>query len=669
MGKTFVYNTGVPIVPKGELHLEFGMFFDGTLNNMYNTKLREEYRDKSDRIKPKEGYVYKSDGTKISNDDYERKVKQNEAIIKTRREEQELEYDALQGDKEEINSTDSEKVKYLKSSHREPLRPGEGRWGMDELGVDNSFSNDYTNIARMYKCCDENYHIYIEGIGTIGGKDDKGNEKVGRDVDDGFQYGSGFTGVRGKVRRGCEMLAESIKKAKKLQKTGIKLSQIIIDVSGFSRGAAAARNFVYEVNNHSKRPEDREVKCVTKRRIVGYKDSRSYANDAPVPIYESYTVCKDKDKIELNQKYLDDGKMPRFGYLGYYLLSKGVFLRAKELDELTLSIRFIGVYDTVSSYEEFGDMNLAKRLAVGVEHAIRGAEYHFGNDVEQLQLNKLGGYTKAIHFTAKDEHRENFALTRFPGSKEFNFPGVHCDIGGAYETGTEIVDEVETANINNFLSNYNLVKRRKHLITEHWWKEEQLTITFEEHSKYSPLTKYNKMTGTRFLKKEYSYIPLHFMEELGSVMKHKIIRDTFKEYPLNNPTLDKVKDHLKKYVDGKAGEWQFITDKEIARKKLDILEREQIEKDLRESVKMEADALKVKKQPEIPILIETPKFPINSKIPEENEKIKTSDIEEIMLHQTEQDLLRILRNKYLHWSANRDWLGMDPAKKYKRVEH
>ncbi len=59
-----------------------------------------------------------------------------------------------------------------------------------QTGVDNSFSNDYTNVARMYQCCEQNsYGIYVEGIGTLNNN---------RDVDDGFQYGSGKTGVRGK---------------------------------------------------------------------------------------------------------------------------------------------------------------------------------------------------------------------------------------------------------------------------------------------------------------------------------------------------------------------------------------------------------------------------------------------------------------------------------------
>ena len=38
MGQTFVYNTGNSKASVDELHLQFGMFFDGTLNNMKCTE-------------------------------------------------------------------------------------------------------------------------------------------------------------------------------------------------------------------------------------------------------------------------------------------------------------------------------------------------------------------------------------------------------------------------------------------------------------------------------------------------------------------------------------------------------------------------------------------------------------------------------------------------------
>ena len=63
-----------------------------------------------------------------------------------------------------------------------------------------------------------------------------------------------------------------------------------------------------------------------------------------------------------------------------------------------------------------------------------------------------------VHFTAMDEHRYNFALTKLPGATEKQFPGVHCDIGGAYLTEKETVDEM-----NNYYQRMYTPKVKKTL--------------------------------------------------------------------------------------------------------------------------------------------------------------------------------------------------------------
>ena len=73
------------------------------------------------------------------------------------------------------------------------------------IGITKSFTNDYTNVARTYKCCTDPYRIYIEGIGTVS-KETKNKT----DDNDGYVYGRGRTGIVEKVRSGCKMLAEKI---------------------------------------------------------------------------------------------------------------------------------------------------------------------------------------------------------------------------------------------------------------------------------------------------------------------------------------------------------------------------------------------------------------------------------------------------------------------------
>ncbi len=596
MGKTLVYNTGNAVPPIDELHLEIGVFFDGTLNNLRNTALREKYRDGKNKIQ--------------STDTKEQILAKEEAIKKTR-EKQEEEFDDLESS--DITKNDSDYDRYLKGSHR--------GW-LDSQGVDNSFSNDYTNVARMYQCCEQiNYGVYIEGIGTLDNS---------RDVDDGFQYGSGESGVRGKVRKGCGKIADRIKELMKNAGSKKKLTKITIDAFGFSRGAAAARNFVYEINGN-KRAKDVEIK--KSRKIIGYKEVGSYAHEGPVVVPEYGDIWIDKDKTEVDPKYLIDGKLPKFGFLGYYLLSKKI-LSPEQLEALILDIRFIGVYETVSSYEEFGDMGTMERVGYrGMVHSTLGSKHNFGDDVEQLQLKNPGPYFKAVHFTATDEHRENFSLTRFPGSIEKEFPGVHCDIGGAYENGMEVVDEIETSNHKPL---WELKKRMQDLIDGHWFKDDQIEINNTALNILTFGNVYRKITGTRFLRKEYSYIPLHFMEEQGlKLYDHKIITKTEATYSIEHDAhLPAAKRRLHEYVFDSKEAWAFRSDQDLEK---------------------EYDKMRAETPVEYPT------------VSTDKEGHPVMNIPGVTVYGNRwQSLLRTIRNEYLHWSANRDWMGMDPNSDYQR---
>lgn len=627
MGKTFVYNTGNATAIIDELHLEVGVFFDGTLNNLKNTELRQKYKDGKN---------------KIESTDSDEEVLRKEKLLNEATQNQQEEYEKRKM-KRDNPETGNERDQYLKAIYRSRL---------DKQGVDNSFSNDFTNVARLYKCCEQDkYAIYVEGIGTVDNR---------RDVDDGFQYGSGFTGVRGKVKLGCEKLADRIKDLNDSKPANSKLKKISIDIFGFSRGAAAARNFSYEINGN-KRPEDIEIK--TARKLVGYRNSRSYGNDGVIPEYE--TIWIDKDKTEVDPDFLVDGKLPKFGFLGYYLLSKDI-LTKEELNNLDLQVRFIGVYDTVSSYEEFGDMGTAKRVGVkGAVHSTMGSGHYFGNDVEQLQLKNPGPFLKAVHFTAMNEHRENFSLTKFPGSMEKEFPGVHCDIGGAYESGMEVVDEIETSNHKPL---WFLNKRRQHLIDEHWFTDEQIEINNKLWNALTMGTVYRKITGKRFLRKEYSYIPLHFMEKLGeNHYAHQVILSTENTFSIESDQyLPSAKNYLYHYVFENGEKWNFKTDEQVKQER----ELKEIERLKEQTPTAVVDNVYVKPPLEVPVLLPKSEQEIiknEPKFDENGNEIKTVNIEGVTVTgYSKQTLLRILRNKYLHWSANRDWLGMDPNSNYER---
>ena len=658
MAQTFVYNSGTYQETNfGTIHLEFGLFFDGTLNNKDNTDLRLKMLNQED--------------LKILPSDNVNTVTQKEELIKKRRER--FENDELTNadkwhlglDFKDIKTLEQtlEKEKQAGSEVPEILKEIVGYYNADKRsladkqGVDNSLMNDYTNVARMWACCNETYAIYIEGIGTLNWQ---------KDIDAGFQFGSGDTGIRGKVRRGCYELGMKIKE--KLPEETDEVIKVTLDVFGFSRGAAAARNFLYEINISNKREEDTKLDKrfeKTGRRL--YNEGNRYG-------YNEYAYFYyDKDNVRVNIDFFEEGKWPKYGYLGYYLLKEGI--NPKILDKISLEIRFVGIYDTVSSYEEFGNIKGISLKIKGIEQASYLKDY-FKDDVKQLQLNNIGNFGKAVHFTAMDEHRENFSLTKLrPQESNCNyiekvFPGVHCDIGGAYETGTEYVDEIDNSNYNSGLDTL-----REDLIAKHWYTREQLNIPFF------------KLSGTRFLRKEYSYIPLHFMQQffndiLGNSYANVISKNVVTDYPISDPQDKKLidaKERLRKYVfrdenkkeeerSEEEKEWRFLPDEKV--KKLLQEEGEKVINEIKSKRKKEQEKKKEKDQNMM--LLEggtykkTVTFDSESKI--DYPKVLQEVNKRNPIFET-QDVLRILRNKYLHWSANRDWFGMDPTPDRIRKEY
>ena len=278
-----------------------------------------------------------------------------------------------------------------------------------------------------------------------------------------------------------------------------------------------------------------------------------------------------------------------------------------------------------------------------------------------------------------NEHRENFALTkmRVENCIEKTFPGVHCDIGGAYETGTEYVDEIEIDyDITNIINHIYLDVFQQYLILEHWYKEDQLDQSFDKS--------YFKLSGTRFLRKEYSYIPLHFMQQffnefLGNSYANVISKNVVTDYPISDPQdeiLIKVKERLRKYVfrdenkkeeerSEEEKEWRFISDGE--RKKLLQEEGRKVIDEIKSKRRKEQE--KIKKEDQNMMLLEGGTYKKTVTFDSEPKINYAKVLQEVYKRNPiieTQDVLRILRNKYLHWSANRDWFGMQPTSDRKR---
>jgi len=203
MGKTYVYNDGTSKKVKQEdLKLAFGLFFDGTANNLYNTDARK----------------YATYEERFDNNTLSKRGKKEILRIKTEYEE---------------NNTFH---KYTRENFITAYKENKN---------DVSYGNDHTNVARMYLNSERNdYAIYIEGVGTGNLKKDESNP--------GISHAIGVYGLIEKVRKGSKELAMRIKNLyDKEEKKGSQYRgiEITIDVFGFSRGATAARHFLFQISH------------------------------------------------------------------------------------------------------------------------------------------------------------------------------------------------------------------------------------------------------------------------------------------------------------------------------------------------------------------------------------------------------------------------------------
>ncbi|RZK30243.1 MAG: hypothetical protein EOO63_07235 [Hymenobacter sp.] len=365
---------------------------------------------------------------------------------------------------------------------------------------ESSYANSLSNVAIMEvlnnrrEVAEREVSVYVEGIGTQdfeeGGlkRDSKGqplkdknghpirltDKENGNDAGVGYAVGSGPTGITSKVIKGIRLLRSEIAKAYKPGKKGREyIKKIIVDVAGFSRGAAAARHFV------SKR----------EALLSGWLDQ-----DAPI--------------VEIN---------------------------------------FVGLYDTVSSFESVkggigeAGMYLASLGWVpgpmGIPlptnpHAF-STDNIFGDDVLQLGLN-LGNVPKrVIHLTAQDEYRENFSLTNINTSLkahiglEVSLPGAHSDIGGGYTEGDP---KNPTREMNKETRRIKNAAEKQQLIHDGWyrpnqfkpWRKYNVPVPLGVLSPLLPLPPIVRVPvsiwedGVRYLTHEYQFVALYIMLDFAT---------------------------------------------------------------------------------------------------------------------------------------------------------
>ena len=415
MGQTFVYNNGsFEEKDQNSETMEFGLFFDGTANNLYNTDARK--------------YAI-----------YEKKF-HNKTLSKRGKKEMHRIW-------EEYPEKGYAPHKYT----REMLRKA-----YEKYKNNTSYGNDHTNVARMYLNANRiEYAIYIEGVGT-------GDLLKDNDLP-GISHADGEKGLLKKIKKGSEDLAKEIRKRYDLKNQGkVKNNNIILtlDVFGFSRGATAARHFLYQVSNNKRL----EVKVVS------------------LPAGNTFTTKTILTNVD--ESYLQ------------------IALKEVGLNELVkkINIRFVGLYDTVVSFNPI-------RYDIDTD---------FEKYIHLLHLNEIGDPMLAIHFTALDEIREYFSLTRLvhPKAIEKNLPGAHSDVGGSYDCdGVNLYEEVILGQNLTHLEELDNLKQQ--LINEGWYSKEELDL------RDIPWPAQNELIGARIVMGEYSYLPLLWMSKYASFLIEK----------------------------------------------------------------------------------------------------------------------------------------------------
>lgn len=361
--------------------------------------------------------------------------------------------------------------------------------------VDDSYTNDYSNVARGFDAIDpaaENQvSWYIEGIGTEDGESEsipfttKPNNK-------GIPIGTGPRGIPAKVTKGC------IKGAEALKKYASKDINLKINVYGFSRGAAAARHFLH----------------VATTSVQVFENSEGIF--APSPYDEDPL----KDAIKISKK---DPQTDTNGYFGACLLFWNI--KPKKI-----SFIFAGLYDTVASF--------------GVNH--RGG-YLIDGDTKQLGLDAVSKVSFTLQMASDDEYRDNFDLTNInsaPLGLQFTLPGVHSDIGGCY------VDKDKNKKaIFQELGNggKNCEKFRDILIEEGWYDPGELTIVKEIPSVPSFFKNYILM-GTKYPYNRYDRIPLNIMFHSSKQFEVKYKSTGEKDHEITDVFLNTVYGQLINYL-------------------------------------------------------------------------------------------------------------------------
>jgi len=313
-----------------------------------------------------------------------------------------------------------------------------------------------TNIAKLYKLYEElkgkecgtkkcySDKVYIEGIGTHTKVKNNKRVKDRHSWDEKIEKGAGGGGG--------ERIDEAIKKVVALLKSHPhgkgdpnKFCERTIDVFGFSRGAAQARDFINTFYKKNKNRKGYNFGFIGIYDTVGSFGSSgdninmkpldpSKHNESDGVSFDNHINTIDKSTQEFLGNFTDHNKASAFARQE----------RAKLDDTWKVEVIYVGGYGLHSAYR----VKKARKAFT---------KYNF--DLAD------GSAKRIFHIVSNDEVRKNFPLSSLLSisgkHQEAGFPGVHADVGGGYDN--EVVEPHSYSPIGAY---YGKEKARKAALVE-----------------------------------------------------------------------------------------------------------------------------------------------------------------------------------------------------------
>ena len=270
--------------------------------------------------------------------------------------------------------------------------------------------------------------IYIKGIGTYDTQEEYDANPIKRKYDKGGG-GGGAKRIEDAIKQVTAILDANPYGNKKEQ-----YKSRLIDVFGFSRGAATARDFVntfyWKIQN--KYPQYNDVRF----NFIGIYDTVGSFGEPgnEIDMKSQYPDLFDEADYGIGGKFENYGIEEHNSHR--IRTHKELFATKEEAEERARALQKRGLDVTVAPYYP----------PIPYVFAIYPSGYEVIAQIKEFDKKGPGAYVsynfnlcmqsakKIVHMTAHDEVRKNFPLTNIKGSGglETSMLGVHSDVGGGY---------------------------------------------------------------------------------------------------------------------------------------------------------------------------------------------------------------------------------------------